>query len=75
MIVRGDLVGLLTCGAKRSAERYAPDERAVLTELAHNAGTAFDTLQTAALRRAVARALEDGNIEPLRASHSSFAGG
>lgn len=70
MIVRGDLVGLLACGAKRSAERYAPDERDVLTELAHAAGIAFDTLQTTALRRAVARALEDGNLEPLRVPRS-----
>jgi len=74
MIVRGDLVGLLSCGAKRSAERYPPDERAVLSELAHATGIAFDTLQTTALRSAVARALEDGNLEPLRDARSNSRG-
>ncbi len=65
MIVRGLLVGTLTCGAKRNHEEYAPDERATLTALANAAGIAFDTMQTDALRQAAARAVAQRDIAPL----------
>ncbi len=66
MIVRGELIGLLACGPKRSAETYAPDERAALAELTRSAGIAFDTLATLALRQAVERAIAEGDVAALR---------
>ncbi len=66
MIVRGALVGTLACGPKRNLEQYAPDERATLADLTHAAGIAFDTMHTNALRDAAARALLEGDVEPLR---------
>ena len=46
MISRGDLVGVLICGAKRDGEAYAPDESEALQALAHGVGTALDTLSS-----------------------------
>ncbi len=74
MIVHGELLGLLACGAKRSGENYAPDERSALAELAHAVGIAFDTIATLALHRAVDRALEEQDLEPLRRARASLRG-
>ncbi len=76
MIVRGELLGILACGSKRDHEAYAPDERAMLSELARAAGSAFDTIQTLALRRAVDRAIAgDVDLDDLRRARLSFDGG
>ncbi len=76
MIVRGELLGILACGSKRDQEAYAPDERATLSELARAAGSAFDTIQTLALRRAVDRAIAgDVDLDDLRRARLSFDGG
>ena len=56
MISRGDLVGVLICGAKRDEEAYAPDESEALLVLAHGVGTALDTLSTQ----------RNGEIESIR---------
>jgi hypothetical protein len=71
MILRGELIGLLTCGGKRNGESYAPDERAVLAELAQAAGTALDRLQTVVLLHAVDEALSAGSLQPLRAARDA----
>lgn len=46
MISRGDLVGVLICGAKRDGEAYAPDELEALQALAHGVATALGTLSS-----------------------------
>jgi hypothetical protein len=73
MLVRGELIGTLVCGAKRNGEAMAPDERATLADLALATGFALDTLRTSALRRAVARALagEEG-LDALRDVQGGF---
>jgi len=76
MVVRGELLGVLACGSKRDFQAYAPDERATLSELAHAAGIAFDTIHTLALRRAVDRAIAgDVDLDDLRRARLSFDGG
>jgi hypothetical protein len=75
MIVRGELLGVLACGEKDNLETYAPDERATLGDLAHATGIAFDTIQTRALRDAVARVIAgDGDLEDLRRAQASSFG-
>jgi GAF domain-containing protein len=44
MISRGELVGVLICGAKHDNEVYAPDESDALLTLAHGVGTTLATL-------------------------------
>jgi hypothetical protein len=44
MISRGELVGVLICGAKHDNEVYAPDESDALLTLAHGVGTTLGTL-------------------------------
>ena len=44
MSARGQLVGILVCGAKRHGEPYAPDEREALAKVAHGVGGALDAL-------------------------------
>ncbi len=44
MTSRGVLVGVLVCGAKRSGDAYAPDERETLAKLAHEVGVALSIL-------------------------------
>ncbi|GAC1410839.1 MAG: hypothetical protein NVSMB64_20210 [Candidatus Velthaea sp.] len=56
-IVRGAVSGALVCCAKSNGEAYAPDERAVLAEVARSVGIASDTLYTEALRREIERVL------------------
>lgn len=51
MIVRGELTGILVCGAKPNDETYAPDERDVLATLAGSAGSALDAIEVRDLRR------------------------
>jgi hypothetical protein len=46
MISRGELVGVLICGAKHDNEVYAPDESDALLTLAHGVGTALGTLSS-----------------------------
>ncbi|HTV73420.1 MAG TPA: hypothetical protein VME66_06945, partial [Candidatus Acidoferrales bacterium] len=46
MVVRGELVGVLLCGAKRTGEAYAPDETRALLEVAQGVGTALATGRT-----------------------------
>ncbi len=51
MIVRGELLGMLVCGAKSDDETYAPDERETLASLATSVGHALDTIEVRELRR------------------------
>jgi hypothetical protein len=44
LMSRGDLVGILVCGAKRDGQGYAPDESEALSGVAHGVGTALGTL-------------------------------
>ena len=46
MISRGELVGVLICGAKPDNEVYAPDESDALLALAHGVGTTLSTLSS-----------------------------
>ena len=46
MISRGELVGVLICGAKHDNEVYAPDESDALLTLAHEVGTTLGTLSS-----------------------------
>jgi GAF domain-containing protein len=51
MIVRGELLGVLLCGAKADDETYAPDERDALASLASSVGHALDAIEVRELRR------------------------
>lgn len=42
---RGDLVGILVCGAKRDGQGYAPDESEALSMVARSVGSALDGLR------------------------------
>jgi len=44
MLAHGSFVGVVLCGAKRTGERYAPDEIEAIRELAHGVGLAIDNL-------------------------------
>ncbi len=44
MIARGELIGVLVCGAKRGGDPYAPDETSTLATLAQSVGTTLDAL-------------------------------
>jgi hypothetical protein len=45
LVARGNVVGVLSCGEKRSGEAYAPDELDALESVAHGVGTALVALQ------------------------------
>jgi hypothetical protein len=49
MIARGQLVGALVLGPKRSGESYAPDESHAIMQLAHEVGSALHILTLAKL--------------------------
>ena len=49
MLSRGRMLGALVCGDKPGRRAYDPDERALLAELAHEAGTSLLFLRTATL--------------------------
>ncbi len=51
MIVRGELLGILVCGAKTDDEAYDPDERDALAALAVSVGHALDAIEIRDLRR------------------------
>lgn len=51
MTVRGELLGVLACEAKRDGTGYAPDEREALAALAASVGHALDGLEVRALRQ------------------------
>ena len=51
MTARGELLGVISCGAKRDGETYAPDERDALRLLADSVGHALDTIEVRELRR------------------------
>ncbi|HET9096068.1 MAG TPA: PDZ domain-containing protein [Candidatus Baltobacteraceae bacterium] len=51
MIVRGELLGILVCGAKIDDETYAPDEQDALASLAAGVGHALDSIEVRELRR------------------------
>ncbi len=51
MIARGELLGMLVCGAKVDDETYAPDERDALAALAASVGHALDVIEIRDLRR------------------------
>jgi hypothetical protein len=51
MIVRGELIGTLVCGAKLQDETYAPDERDALEAMAAAVGHAYDALEVRDLRK------------------------
>lgn len=57
---RGQLLGVIVLGARRSGERYAPDEISAISQLATSMGAALDTFTT--------RDGKDGAIERLVAS-------
>jgi hypothetical protein len=48
MVSRGELIGVLVCGLKRTGDSYAPDEIAALATLAMSVAAALDTLTTGA---------------------------
>ncbi|BDE06676.1 hypothetical protein WPS_19520 [Vulcanimicrobium alpinum] len=66
MLVRDTVTGMLVLGSKSNGEAYAPDELATVETVTMALGNALDALQTAALRREVARVLHDGGIDGLR---------
>ncbi len=73
MLVRGESVGILVCGAKRNGERYAPDEIETLAALAHAVGIAFETISTKTLRTAVDRTLRgEATLDELRDARTSI---
>ena len=47
MLARGQVMGAIACGSKPGRRSYDPDERAVLTHLAHEAGNSLLLLQSA----------------------------
>lgn len=57
MIVRGELTGVLACGAKIDDETYAPDERDALSAMATAVGHGLDGLRIVELERTVERLL------------------
>jgi hypothetical protein len=46
MTARGQLLGVVVLGARRSGETYAPDETSAISELAASMGAALDVLAT-----------------------------
>lgn len=46
MVARGQLVGALVLGPKRSGEAYAPDESAALGEIARSVASSLDVLES-----------------------------
>jgi hypothetical protein len=56
MIARGQLVGALVLGPKRSGESYAPDEAHAIMQLAHEVGSALHIL-------ALAKALQEQRFQ------------
>jgi hypothetical protein len=44
MVARGQLIGALVLGSKRSLESYAPDESDAISYMAHNIASALDVL-------------------------------
>lgn len=60
MNARGQLLGVIVLGARRSGERYAPDEIAAISQLATSPGAALDIF--------TARNGTDGAVERLVAS-------
>jgi len=63
MIVRGELIGTLVCGAKEQGEAYAPDETAALRDMASAVGHALDAMRIRELEDRVAQ-LETSVIRP-----------
>jgi hypothetical protein len=61
MLVRGDLLGFIACGAKSDRTAFLQDEISALTLLAHHVGLAEATLDTPST----------GGSERLRTVHSS----
>ena len=61
MVARGQLVGAIVLGPKRSGDPYAPDESDAIMNLAHGVGGAFDVLS------ASIHASRDGLIEAIQA--------
>jgi len=53
MIVRGELLGTLVCGARENAEAYAPDEIEALRNMAAAVGHALDALRISELEERV----------------------
>lgn len=72
MVVRGELLGILTLGKKSTNEEFAPDEREALQTLAHSVGMAIDALAVATLRDISTRLLT-GHID-LDQARRAFAG-
>ena len=46
MLARGRVVGAIACGSKSGRQAYDPDERRLLSDLAHEAGTSLLLLRT-----------------------------
>ncbi|MBV8355390.1 MAG: GAF domain-containing protein [Candidatus Eremiobacteraeota bacterium] len=61
---RGNLTGFLACGPKKNQEEYAPDERAVLAEVAQAVGSALEGLRVAELETENARLRAELNVSP-----------
>jgi hypothetical protein len=60
MTARGQLLGAIVLGARRSGEKYAPDEVSAISQLAMNLGAALDIFTT--------QDGKDGAVERLVAS-------
>lgn len=64
MIVRGELLGILVCGAKPDEEAYDPDEESALAALASSVGHALDAIEVRELRRLVQAVTATGGGQP-----------
>jgi len=68
IISRGQLIGALLLGPKRSQETYAPDESAAIEDLAHHVGGVLDVLGHSG-------SSDDSVLAELRALHRSITDG
>jgi hypothetical protein len=74
MLVRDTLGGFIVLGPKANGEEYAPDELSAIETLTLALGNALDALQTAALKREIARVvLEGAPLDALRRTIDSTA--
>ena len=60
LLVRDAVTGFVVLGSKTNGEAFAPDEIATVEAVALALGNALDALQTAALKREIARVLAEG---------------
>lgn len=69
MVARGQLIGALLLGPKRSQESYAPDESDAIEDLAHHVGGVLDVLGHSTPGQ------DDSVLAELKAMHRAIADG